>query len=80
MAVLKTRNSSNLAELLKSLAVGVAMAKNNSQEEYQMIQDTLSMTPEERLELIAALIVDKILEDQHNSEELLTQILEEQHG
>lgn len=56
------------------------MAKNNSQEECQTIQDTLSMTPEERLELIAALIVDKILEDQHNGEELLTQILEEQHG
>lgn len=34
------------------------------------IQDTLSMTTEERLELLAALIANKIIEDQHQGEPL----------
>ncbi len=36
------------------------MAKNDSVEEDLAIQDTLSMDTQERLKLIAALIVDKI--------------------
>ncbi len=38
------------------------------------IQDTLSMTIEERLTLIANLIVDKIIEDQDGGELLLKKI------
>ncbi|MFI5270951.1 MAG: hypothetical protein ACHQT9_02810 [Candidatus Saccharimonadales bacterium] len=43
------------------------------------IQDTLSMTVEERLELLANLIVDKIIEDQQNGEPLLTKIIGLRH-
>lgn len=39
------------------------------------IQDTLSMTIEERLTLIANLIVDKIIEDQDGGELLLKNIV-----
>ena len=44
------------------------------------IQDTLSMTVEERLELLANLIAGKIVEDQQNDEGLLTKIVEISHG
>ena len=44
------------------------------------IQDTLSMTVEERLELLANLIAGKIVEDQQNNEGLLTKIAEFTHG
>ena len=39
------------------------------------IQDTLAMSVPERLELLANLIVDKIIEDQQNGEPLLKKIL-----
>jgi len=44
------------------------------------IQDTLSMTVEERLELLANLIAGKIVEDQQNNEGLLTKIGGFSHG
>ena len=44
------------------------------------IQDTLSMTIEERLSLIANLIVDKIIEDQDAGEPLLNRIARYQNG
>lgn len=44
------------------------------------IQDTLSMTIEERLALLANLIVDKIIEDQQNGEPLLKRITRLQSG
>jgi len=44
------------------------------------IQDTLSMTIEERLTLIANLIVDKIIEDQDGGELLLKNIMGYQSG
>ncbi len=42
------------------------------------IQETLSMTPSERLQLLAALIVDKVEEDKNNSKALWKKI--EAHG
>ncbi len=44
-------------------------------EEDLAIQDTLSMSVQQRLELLANLIVDKIIEDQQNGEPLLKKIL-----
>lgn len=44
-------------------------------EEDLAIQDTLSMSVQQRLELLANLIVDKIVEDQQNGEPLLKKIL-----
>lgn len=38
------------------------------------IQNTLAMSVQERLELLATLIVDKITEDQKNGEPLLKKI------
>ena len=49
-------------------------------EEDLAIQDTLSMTVEERLDLITQLIVDKILEDKRNDEILLRSFSEVPHG
>jgi hypothetical protein len=50
------------------------MGKKDADEEDLAIQDTLSMTVEERLELLAALIVDKIAEDQKQGEPLYRKI------
>jgi hypothetical protein len=44
------------------------------------IQDTLAMTVEERLMLLANLIVDKIIEDQKGGELLLKKIMGCQGG
>jgi len=49
-------------------------------EEDLAIQNTLSMGVQERLELLANLIVDKIVEDQQNDEALLKKILRPQNG
>ena len=49
-------------------------------EEDLAIQNTLAMTVEERLELMAALIVDKIKEDQRRGEPLYRRIMEQQYG
>ena len=47
-------------------------------EEDLAIQDTLSMSAEERLELLANLIVDKIIEDDASGGELYRTIVEAQ--
>ena len=47
------------------------MAKKDIEAEDLAIQDTLSMDVEERLKLLAALIVDKIDQDQRNDQTLL---------
>jgi hypothetical protein len=44
-------------------------------EEDLAIQNTLSMTVEERLDLLANLIIDKINEDQQNGEPIYKKIL-----
>jgi hypothetical protein len=44
------------------------------------IQNTLAMSVQERLELLANLIVDKISEDQQNGETLLKKIMRPQNG
>lgn len=44
------------------------MGKKDAEAEDLAIQDTLSMEVEERLKLLAALIVDKIDEDQRNDQ------------
>jgi hypothetical protein len=49
-------------------------------EEDLAIQDTLAMSVQERLELLATLIVDKIIEDKKNGEPLLRKILRLQNG
>ena len=41
------------------------------------IQDTLSMTVEERLELLAHLIVDKIAQDKENDEPIYKKTMEQ---
>lgn len=57
------------------------MGKRDSEEEDLAIQDTLAMGVQERLKLLAALIVDKIDEDQRNEQPLLKLILgEAQNG
>lgn len=48
-------------------------AEGGSEEQLQ-VQHTLSLTIEERLELLAALIVEKIAEDQGNGELLYSRI------
>jgi hypothetical protein len=50
--------------------------RQNIEKEDLAIQETLSMTVEERLELLAALIVDKIKEDQANGEPLYKSLIE----
>jgi len=47
------------------------VAKKDIEAEDLAIQDTLSMDVEERLKLLAALIVDKIDQDQRNDQTLL---------
>lgn len=49
-------------------------------EEDLAIQNTLSLTVEERLELLANLIVDKIMEDQQNGELTYEKVLEWERG
>jgi len=49
-------------------------SRKELEEEDLAIQDTLSMTVEARLELLANLIVDKIVQDQQNDSVLLNQI------
>ena len=49
-------------------------SRKELEEEDLAIQDTLSMTVEARLELLANLIVDKIVQDQKNDSVLLNQI------
>jgi hypothetical protein len=53
------------------------MGKRDSEEEDLAIQDTLAMDVQERLKLLAALIVDKVDEDQRNDQPLLKLILGE---
>ncbi len=50
------------------------MGKKDTEAEDLAIQDTLSMSVQERLKLIAALIVDKIDEDQRSDHCLLNAI------
>ena len=47
------------------------MGKKDAEAEDLAIQDTLTMDVEERLKLLAALIVDKIDEDQRNGRTIL---------
>lgn len=56
------------------------MRRKDVEAEDLAIQDTLSMSVQERLELLANLIVDKISEDQDRGQPLLTQILRTQNG
>jgi len=56
------------------------MGKREADEEDLAIQNTLSMTAEERLELLAALIVDKITQDQKQDESLYSEITEAYHA
>lgn len=55
------------------------MGKRDSESEDLAIQDTLAMDVQERLKLLAALIVDKIDEDQRNGRPLLKTITEMQN-
>jgi hypothetical protein len=50
------------------------MGRKDIVEEDLAIQNTLSMTVEERLKLLADLIVDKIIEDQQRDYPLLNKI------
>ncbi len=50
------------------------MGKKDADEEDLAIQDTLSMTPEERLELLTALMVEKIAADMQAGGVLYQQI------
>ncbi|HUD10264.1 MAG TPA: hypothetical protein VMR28_01175 [Candidatus Saccharimonadales bacterium] len=54
--------------------------KKACEEEDLAIQDTLTMGVQERLELLANLIIDKIVEDQQNGEPLLKKIMRLQNG
>ena len=51
------------------------MGKKDAEAEDLAIQDTLAMSVQERLQLVAALIVDKIDEDQRGGRGLLKAIL-----
>lgn len=53
------------------------MGKKDAEAEDLAIQDTLAMDTQERLRLLAALIVDKIDEDQRNGQSLLKRIMGE---
>lgn len=50
------------------------MGKHDSDQEDLAIQDTLSMTPDERVELLASLIIDQIAADAQNGEQLYRQL------
>ena len=52
------------------------MGKKDAEAEDLAIQDTLAMDVQERLKLLAALIVDKIDEDQRNGQTLFKTIVE----
>lgn len=52
------------------------MSKKDAEAEDLAIQDTLTMDVQDRLKLLAALIVDRIEEDQHNEQILFKSILE----
>lgn len=52
------------------------MGKKETEAEDLAIQDTLAMSVQERLKLLAALIVDKIDEDQRNGRPLFRAITE----
>jgi hypothetical protein len=52
------------------------MGKKDAEAEDLAIQDTLAMDISERLKLLAALIVDKIDEDQQNGQPILKAIAE----
>ena len=56
------------------------MGRKDVAEEDLAIQNTLSMTVEERLELLAALIVDKIAEDQKQGEPLYQKVTGVDHA
>lgn len=53
------------------------MGKKDAEAEDLAIQDTLAMDTQERLKLLAALIADKIDEDQRNGQPLLKMIMGE---
>lgn len=52
------------------------MGKKDAEAEDLAIQDTLTMDVQERLKLLAALIVDKIDEDQRGNQGLFKKITE----
>ena len=52
------------------------MSRKDAEAEDLTIQDTLTMDTQERLKLLAALIVDKIDEDQRNGRILYKSIIE----
>jgi hypothetical protein len=54
------------------------MGKKDAEAEDLAIQDTLSMDVQDRLKLLAALIVDKIDEDQRNGQTLFKALVEGQ--
>lgn len=56
------------------------MSNSKAETESLAIQNTLSMTIEERLELLANLIVDRITEDLQNDEHLYKKILRAQNA
>lgn len=56
------------------------MGKRETEIEDLAIQDTLTMDVQERLKLLAALIVDKIEEDQRSSQTLLGSLVEARNG
>ncbi len=55
------------------------MSKKDAEAEDLAIQDTLAMDTQERLKLLAALIVDRIDEDQRNGQTLFKAIVETQN-
>lgn len=56
------------------------MGKKDAEAEDLAIQDTLAMDVQERLKLLAALIVDRIDEDQRNDQAIFKTIVEEQNA
>lgn len=56
------------------------MGKKDAEAEDLAIQDTLAMDVQERLKLLAALIVDRIEEDQRNDQVLFRTIMEVQNA
>ena len=56
------------------------MSKKDAEAEDLAIQDTLTMDVQARLKLLAALIVDKIDEDQRNDQIIYKTIIETQNA
>lgn len=56
------------------------MGKKDAEAEDLAIQDTLAMDVQERLKLLAALIVDRIEQDQRNGQVLFQAIMEVQNA